>query len=184
MSGGLPTQDQAAILREATVASLVGYGVTAAGVAVPVESERVDPVEDGAMPRIIVYADDSATSDSGPNTAPAFAVTCTLVLQMLAQRAQRADAVADLDAMIAQTKDALFSDPTWAALSAGISTVRVSRSLKFEGHRVLGDARMQIECTWREVYPPRVRQVLSTVTLTTTPPDGTQAIAAGSTLGT
>jgi hypothetical protein len=178
MSGRL-SHDHTAAIREAAVVSLLAYGVTTTDGAVPVESERVDPVEDGDMPRIVVFADENATTASAAGTAPAFDVTATLVIQVLAQRAARADAVADLDAMIAQVKDCLFGDPAWVKLSQNIGSVRVSRSLRFEGRRVLGDARIQIECAWREIYPPRVAMPLSNITLTTAPPSGTQAIAAG-----
>jgi hypothetical protein len=189
----LPLQDQTAILREGTVASLIAYGVTANNGLVPVESERVDPVEDDGtpapatppnMPRIIVYADENAGSASKAGTAPAFDVTATLVIQALAQRAALADAVADLDAMIAQVKDCLFGDPIWVGLTQNVASVRVTRSLKGKGRRVLGDGRVMIECTWREIYAPRVVQTLSTITLTTNPPANTQPIAAGATIPT
>jgi hypothetical protein len=174
---GLPAQDQTAKLREGAVASLLAYGVWAAGKAVPVESERVDPVQSLDMPRIIVFADDSGESASKGGTAPAFDVTATLVVQMLAERALRADAVADLDAMIAQVKDCLFSDPAWLALSANVASVRTTRSLKYRDAVVLGDARMQIDCTWKEIYLPRsTNQRLRLVSMASTPPLGTQTL--------
>ena len=186
MSGLIPavSQDQTAIIRQAAIASLTAYGVVAAGQIVPIESERVDPVEDGDMPRLVIFADDSGTTASAAGSAPSFDVTATFIVQALAQRAERTDAVADIDALVAQIKDCLFGDPAWVALSQNITSVRVSRSFKFEGRRVLGDARVMIECTWREVYPPRVAQTLATITLTAAPAAGTQSIAAGTILAT
>jgi hypothetical protein len=177
-----PTQDQTAIIRQGAVTSLTTYGVVADGVTVPVESERVDPVEDGDLPRIVIFADDNGTTASSAGTAPAFDVTATFIVQALAQRAIRDDAVADIDTMVAQIKDCLLGDPVWVALSANIASVKVTRSFKFEGRRVLGDARVMIECTWKEIYPPRVTTPLVTVTQTTNPPAGTQSIASGGTL--
>jgi hypothetical protein len=179
-----PTQDQTAILREAAVTALLAYGVVLDAVAVPVESERVDPVEDGDMPRIVIYGDDNGITASPAGTAPAFDVTCTLVVQALAQRAQRADAVTDIDALVAQIKDGLLGDPQWLQIPATIRSLRTQRTFKHEGRRVLGEARLQIECAWREIYPPRITQPLATVTLTTTPPDGTQPIESGVTIPT
>ena len=176
------TQDLTAQIRDAAVVSLTTYGIAAAGAFCPVEAERVDPVEDGNMPRVIVFADDNGTTASAAGTAPAFDVTASFIVQCLAQRAARADCVADIDALVAQVKDCLFGDPAWVAMSQNISSMRVSRSFRFEGHRVLGDARVMIECTWREIYQPRVVTRLITVTETTTPPAGTQAIEFGVTL--
>ena len=175
--------DHTARIRNAAAASLLGYVVTADNnAAVPVEIERATVVEDGAMPRILLYADDEAVTESRGGTAPAFEVTMTLVVQALAQRAVLADCIADIDAMVAQIKDCLFGDPAWVKLSQNLGSVKTKRQFKAEGRRFLGDARVEIECSWKELYPPRVSQPLATVTLTTEPPLGTQAIAAGATL--
>jgi hypothetical protein len=173
-----------AIVREGAVTSLAAYGVTADGGTVPVESERMDVVQNGDMPRILVFGDDSGQLVSKAGTAPAFDITGTLVIQCFAQRAVRTDVLADIDAMIAQVKDCLFCDAVWLALSSNVMQVRVTKIFKYQGERFVGDARVQIDLAWREVYPPRVTQALTKITLTSTPPAGTQAIAAGATLAT
>ncbi len=77
----VPAKDQTATLRDATVATLLAYGVTVDGGAVPVEAERIDPVEIQDVPRIVVYTDDSASTDSRGGTAPDFAVTAQIIVQ-------------------------------------------------------------------------------------------------------
>lgn len=171
----LPTQDLAAQIREAAATALRDYGVALGGAAVPVESERVDPLEDGALPRIVIYADDNGSAASRGGTAPSFDVTLQLVVQALVGRALRADAVADIDALVAQIKDGLFGDAGWVKLSAGLPSYRVTRSFKADGSRVVGDARMLVEATWRETYAPRVTQHLRKIVLTTEFPAGTPA---------
>lgn len=174
-----PTKDQTALLRDATMASLVAYGVLLDGVAVPVEAERIDPVEVQDVPRIIVYTDDSASSDSRGGTAPAFAVTAQIVVQAVAAAALQADALAALDALIAQIKDGLLSDPDWVKQFANAASMRTQRAMRGDGAKSLADGRVLIECTWREIYPPRVTQKLATVTLTTNPSAGTQPLSSG-----
>ncbi len=133
------------------------------------ERERVDPVQAGDMPRLILYADDDATGASSAGTAPALDVTLTLIVQALTERATRDDAVADIDALVAQVKDCLLSDPGWVKLSQAIPSVRVQRSFKPQGEMIIGDARIQLTCTWREIYPPRVTQPLDLITVTIVP---------------
>ncbi len=179
-----PTQDQTAILRDATVASLLAYGVALGGVAVPVEAERIDPVALADVPRIVVYTDDSAASDSRAGTAPAFTVTAQIIVQAVCASATQAAVLADLDALIAQIKDCLLGDPVWVQNFAVCTSMRTQRSVRGEGTQSLGDGRILFECTWREIYPPRITQPLATVTLTTEPPAGTQPISAGVSIST
>lgn len=178
----VPSPDLTTLIRDRAVLSLAGYPLTLDGRPVPVEAERIDVVETGATPRVIVYADENATSKSRGGTAPAFDVTMQMVVQCLVSRATRADAVADIDALIAQVKDGLLRDPNWVKLMANVHSFRVQRSFKPEGDLIIGDGRLLIEGGWTEIYRPRVSQPLSTITLTTTPPAGTPAIAAGVTL--
>ncbi len=175
----VPEKDQTTILRDATVSSLLGYGVQVEGVAVPVEAERIDPLETEDVPRIVVYTDDSASTDSQGGTAPAFAVTAQIVVQAVVAGARKADALARLDTLIAQVKDCLFSDPAWVRLFGVAGSMRTQRAVRGEGKQSLADGRILIECGWREIYKPRVTTPLSTATLTTTPPDGTPPIKAG-----
>jgi len=179
-----PLEDQAAIVRKAAVASLVAYGIMLDGALVPVEDERIDTVESDIDQIIEVYADENGATASRAGTAPAFDITLQLIVQAVVRRANKSAAVAASDAIIAQVKDALLSDGNWVKLSANLPNFRVTRSLKPETERVVGDTRILIECAWREVYPPRVVQQLGTITFTTTPPAGTVPIAAGVTLQT
>ncbi len=172
------------MLRDATVASLLAYGVVLGGVAVPVEAERVDPLAIADVPRIVVYTDDSAATESRAGTAPAFAVTAQIVVQAVCAHAKQPDVLADLDALIAQIKDALLGDPVWVQNFAVCTSMRTQRAVRGESNQSLGDGRVLFECSWREIYPPRITQPLATVTLTTSPPAGTQPISAGVTIPT
>lgn len=168
-------QDQATEIREAAVASLLAYQTIAGD---RVESERVDPVESGDTPRLIVMADDAAEGISRGGAAPAFRTTLTLMIHAQVEHAQRGDAVAALDTLIAQVKDALLGDPDWVRLSENIPSLRVTRSFKGDNARIIGDGRIVITCTWIEIYPPRITTPLSTVTLTTIKPAGTPPVSA------
>jgi hypothetical protein len=179
-----PTQDQTAVLRDATVASLTTYGVSLGDVAVPIEAERIDPIGITDVPRIVVYTDDSAATDSRAGTAPAFAVTAQIIVQAVVAHAEKADALAALDALIAQIKDGLLSDPAWVKQFAVATSMRTQRAVRGEGNQSLADGRILIECEWREIYPPRVTQPLATITFATNPPAGTPDIASGVVLAT
>lgn len=159
----LPTQDLAAQIRDAAVASLLAYGTLAGA---NVERERFDPVESGDMPRLIIFADDTATVASAAGTAPAFDVTMTLMVDALTERAARDDAVADIDALVAQVKDCLLGDASWVALSQSVTGVAVTRLFKPQDQMIVGAARIRMTMTWRELYPPRVVQPLATIDIT------------------
>ncbi len=167
------------VLREATVFTLLAAS-TIAGAAI--ESERVDAVAAGDMPRVLVFADEDAEGTGNGGTAPSFTVTLNMVVQCLVEGARRADAVAALDLLMMQVKDALLSDPTWLSLSAAVKSVKTTRSLKPDGDRVVGDGRLQIALEWTEIYRPRVTQPLSLVTAATTPPAGTSPVGFTQTL--
>ncbi|MDE1905029.1 MAG: hypothetical protein KGH75_01080 [Rhodospirillales bacterium] len=160
------------MIREAAVAAIIGYGTIAGS---DVESERVDGVASGDMPRVIVFADETAISASKGGW-PSFEVTLTLSMHCLVERAAKADAVRDLDTLAAQVRDALLADPVWPTLPAEIGNIRTARSFKPEGERIVGEARVTVECSWTESYVPRVVTPLDTVTVTTNPPAGTQAV--------
>ena len=167
------------ILREATAAALIDYG-TIAGV--NVETERVDAVASGSMPRLLVFADEDAQGVPNGGTVPAFDVTLQLVVQGMVERARRADAVADLDTLLSQARDALLGDPVWPTLVTRIGSIKTRRLFEPKQNLIVGDGRMQFELIWTESYRPRVITPLDLVTLTTTPPAGTQAIEAQVTL--
>ena len=166
-------QDYATQIREAAVASLIAYGTLAGS---SVESERVDKVAPGDMPRLLVFGDDEASGQSEAGGPPVFEVTLTLVVQALVERAQKPDAVADLDTMIAQIKDALLSDPVWVKMSARIGSVRVTRAFRGEDQQIIGDARVQITCLCRETYPPRIPDTLGKIVFTERVPSGTTPV--------
>lgn len=163
-----PSQDLAARVRDAAVASLTAYGILDAG---RIEAERIDNVATGDMPRIVVFADETADSKSPAGTAPAFDVTIHLIVQALVERATKQDAIAQLDALIAQVKDGLLEDPEWVALTDAIHSVRTQRSYKHETERIIGDGRVQIDCVAKNIlYRPRVTQPLKKITVTVAVP--------------
>ena len=160
-------------IREATVAALVAYN-TLAGAAV--ESERVDGVAAGDMPRLFVYADEDAESVGGGGTAPAFDVTMNLVVQALVENARQPDARTNLDTLMMQARDCLLGDPVWVSLSAQVKSLRTTRTFKAQQNQIVGDGRMQIALAWTEIIRPRVTTPLSLVTLATTPAAGTRPV--------
>lgn len=165
LAAGVQAANTAALLRNAAVASLLAYG-TLAGAAV--EAERIDPVPSGEMPRILVFCDQNGEVASRGGTAPAFDERATLVVQCLAERAQAADLIADIDTLIAQVKDCLFGDPAWTVLSQRIESFRARTSLAAGrgGERLVGDARIEIVCSWKGIYPPRIATVLDGIDIT------------------
>ena len=158
------------MLREATVSALLAAG-TIAGAAI--ESERIDAVAEGDMPRVLVFADVDGEAAGNGGTAPIFDVTLNLVVQCLVEAARHPDAVAALDLLMMQVQDALLTSSDWLKLLTAVKSVKTTRSLKPEGDRVVGDGRLQIGLTWTETYHPRETQPLSLITVATTPPAGT-----------
>ena len=175
-----PAQDRAALLRSTTAQILAAAG-TLAGTAV--EEERIDPIEPGDTPRIVIFCDQSGDTDSQAGTNPRFKVTANLTIQAITQRARQADVLADLDTMVAQIKYALFCNPAWIALTQTIATFRVASSFKTGGDYVTGDARLQLTLTWFESYEPDITTPFSTIRVTTTLAAGTAPILSSYTLG-
>jgi hypothetical protein len=141
-----------------------------------VEAERVDPVESGDTPRIIVFADETANTDSQAGTAPAFGVTLNLAIDCLVEHAQRVDVMRALDLLVYQVKEALFGDAAWVKLSQNLGSYRTARKFEGRNNLILGTARILIACTWRATYRPRIDRPLKTITLSplpTTPPHAT-----------
>lgn len=131
-----------------------------------VESDRVDEVAAGSMPRLIVYATDDYAGESRGGTAPRFQVTATVIVQCLVEHAQQRDAQGMLRTLIFQAMDALLCDPDWVQLTENVASVRVVRTYKAEGERIVGDGRIAFTATWRETWPPRVADKLTKVDLT------------------
>jgi hypothetical protein len=154
-------------VRDAAVAVLRDYGTIAED---RIEAERIDPVGSGDMPRVSVFADESGETASRAGTAPAFDMTGHLVLQCLVERATKDEAIADLDLLIWQVKEALFSDAAWVKLTANIASVTTQRSFRGDRDMILGDGRLRIDVTWRDLYPPRITQMLSKMTVTVAVP--------------
>ena len=171
-----PTE-YASQLREAAITALLA-GATLAEERI--ERERIDPTFSGDMPRIIVLMDSRGDNGASAGTPPHFTVNGTMILQCLIQEARQDDAVFQLDILIAQALETLFSDPVWAALSQIVSYV-VVRDFRDKDNLIIGDARIQISLTWRTYYPPRTSAPpLSRLAFRV--PDGTLAIGADATV--
>ena len=160
-----PAQDRAALLRS-TTADVLRVAGTIAGTAV--EQERVDPIAPGDTPRLVVFLDQTAETDSPAGTAIRFKVTANLTIQALVQRAQLPDAVADLDTLIAQVKYALLTDTAWVELTGTVTTLRVTSSFRSGGDYITGDARIQMTLIWMEIYNPDAITPLNTIMATGT----------------
>lgn len=146
-------QDQAALIRSTTAAILLAAN-TIAGTRV--EQERTDPVAEGDTPHLIVQADQSAQTDSQAGTALTFVVTSNLIIQALVEDADLPAAVAKLDTLTEQVKDALFTSPQFTMLMQNVASFRVLSTFKSGSAYIVGDARIIITGTWRETYNPNV----------------------------
>jgi hypothetical protein len=62
-----------------------------------VEADRIDGVDSGDMPRLLVFWREEGELVSGGSGPPAFAMELTLVVQALVEQAAHAGAVRDLD---------------------------------------------------------------------------------------
>ena len=134
-----------------------------------VELDRVDGVEPGDMPRLIVFSEEEGAGVSSAGGPPAFDMTLTLVVQALVERAARDDVVRDLDTLILQTQLALLEDPVWNRLAGEVATMRVSRTFRGDADMIVGDGRIEFTLTWRENYETRLGPMLTGVNLKSTP---------------
>jgi hypothetical protein len=153
--------DYAVRIRDAAVTVLLAQNTLAGA---NVEAERIDPVESGDTPRIIVVADETAESDDPAGALPVFRVTLHLSVECFVERARKQDAVKDLDCLVSQVKEALFGDPGWVSLPQNIASYSTARKFEGRDRQIVGQARLLITCTWRASYPPRVTTPLDTVT--------------------
>ena len=146
-----PLFDQAAMIRRLTVAALIAYGTPAGSF---VEEFRTEEIGAGDMPRLVVATEEDY--EGVGLDPPCFKATCTLVVSAYAERAQRRDVVADLDAMIAQIREALFANPVWVKSVTRIASVKVVRHWQNKAERIVGEAHTAITVNWTESYPPLV----------------------------
>lgn len=157
-------QDQAALIRSTVAQILVAADTIAAD---RVEQERVDSVESGDSPRIVIIADHTAQTDSQGGTAVVFQVTLNLSIQMLVEDARLVGVLAKADTLTAQVKNALFCAPAFTTLVQNVASYRVVSAFKQGGDYIQGDVRLMITATWRETYNPAASP-LSTIHATTT----------------
>ena len=149
-------------IRASTVSVLMAQNTLAGE---NVELDRVDGVEPGDMPRLIVFSEEEGAGVSSAGGPPAFDMTLTLVVQALVERAARDDVVRDLDTLILQTQLALLEDPVWNRLGGEVATMRVSRTFRGDADMIVGDGRIQFTLTWRENYETRLGPTLTGVNL-------------------
>ncbi len=157
-------QDQAALIRSTVAAILIGANTIAAD---RVDQERVDTIESGDSPRIIIIADHTANTDSQGGTAVVFQVTLNLSIQMLVEDAALTGVLAKADTLTAQVKNALFCAPAFTMLIQNIASYRVVSAFKQGGDYIQGDVRLMVTATWREIYNPTPGLALSAIGVTT-----------------
>lgn len=151
-----PVADRAAWVRDLTVDTLVAYGTPAED---RVEALRTEGIPDGDMPRLVVTTEEDL--DGIEVAPPGFEVTCRLIVSAYAEHAQRADAIATVDTLVAQVREALLGDPTWVRSLSRITSVKVVRHWQTHAARIVAEAHTQFTTTWFERYPPRVPDVLT-----------------------
>jgi hypothetical protein len=158
-------RDQAATIRATAARVLAAAGTLAAS---RVEQERIDEIAYGEGPRLIIFADQNAQTESQGGTAVRFTVTINLVIQALVQHATLDAARDDLDTIVAQTKTALLCNSEFVTLMENIASIRIVSSFKSGGEGITGDARIQLTGTWREIYQPQPGPALSLIAAKTT----------------
>jgi hypothetical protein len=132
-----------------------------------VQEERIDDIAYGDTPRIVIFADQNGQTESQAGTAVRFQVTINLVIQALVQHADLDATRDDLDTLVAQIKNTLFSAPSITTAMENIASFRVVSTFKGSGEGITGDARIQVTGTWRETYNPTLGPALSGLNVTT-----------------
>ena len=150
--------DRAAMLRDASVASLIRYDTLAGPY---VEAWRTEGIPDGDMPRIVVTTEEDY--DGVETAPPGFDVTLSLIVSAYVEQANRQLVTGMLDTLVAQIREALFADPDWVRLITRVTGVRVRRKYDNRGERLVGEAHTLITATWKERYPPRVPDFLKEI---------------------
>lgn len=173
MTTAITDPDQAARIRNVAV-DVLRAQIPFSEPAKQIEAERIDAVETGSMPRIVVYGDETATSRTAAGGPLGFEVTLNLGVEIFVERAQAADAVAALDLLIAQVKDALFSDPVWTQMFRHVPSFHTTRKYTSD-EMIVANARLLITCVWFENYPARPGTPLTTIAMR----DGAQPVPQG-----
>ena len=174
MSGGpltlaqLGGSDRSGAIRDTAVQVLRSYAPLGS---IIVSRARVDPMQSGDMPAINVFLHrERRVGVSKGVGAPAYQVYATIGVQLLVERAQLDDAVAELDALRVAALEGLLSDPIWPRLDNAMPDGDLTFELDFrsKGERIVGEALASIECgPWTETYDPRVTPILRAMTLNT-----------------
>jgi len=139
-------QTTAAALRSLTATTLIAQNTLAGG---RVEQERTLPLASGELPHLNVFLDESGEAQY--QGGPRFLVTGKLQIKATLQRARLPDALADLDTLVWQIKDALFCEPGWVALANQILSYAVTASFKSDENVHQGDALITMSCQWLEI---------------------------------
>lgn len=157
-------QTQSARLRSLTVSTLIAQNTLAGP---HVEAERTLPLDDGELPHINVFVDESG--DSFYQGGPRFKVTAKLQIKATVQRALFADLLPDLDTIIYQIKEALLADPVWIVVANQVLSFGITSSFKSEQNQQQGEALISISCEWVESVALRVGVPLTGENLTIQP---------------
>jgi hypothetical protein len=148
MSGA--QQTQAAQLRSLAATTLLAQNTIAA---TRVEQERTLPLAAGDLPHLNVFVDESGAAEY--QGGPRFKVTAKLMIKGTVQRARLADAVADLDTLTYQIKDALLCDPVWIKLANQVLSFNVTGSFKSDQEQHQGEVLMTFSCEYLETIALR-----------------------------
>jgi hypothetical protein len=160
-------RDRAAAVRFTTASILAAADTLAGG---RVEEERIDEIAYGDTPRLIVFADQNAQTESQGGSAVRFVVTVNLVIQALVQHATLDAARDNIDTIVLQIKTALLCNTTFVLTMENIVSYRIVSTFKGGGEGITGDARIQITGTWREIYQPVPGPPLSAIGVNTSQP--------------
>lgn len=152
---------RAAELRALT-ASVLAAQNTLAGTRV--EQERMSPLVAAEIPHLNVFMDESGEAEYQGYVR--FRVTGKLQIKATAQRARLADAIDDLDTLVAQVKDALWGDPAWVRLANQVLSFSVQCNYRADADLHQAEALIQMSCEWREEALPRAAGPLAGLNVT------------------
>lgn len=138
-------QTQAAALRALTAATLIGQNTLAGS---RVEEERTLPLDAGELPHLNVFLDESG--EARYQGSPQFLVTGKLQIKGTVQRARQIDALADLDTLTWQVKDALLGSSDWVKLANQVLSFGVTPSFKSDVNIHQGEVVISFQGQWLE----------------------------------
>lgn len=144
-------KDHAAIIRDAARDVLLGADTIAQ---TRVKRERIDPIQPGEMPALIVLIDTNGQNQATAGTAPLFETEAEMVIHALVEEAAEDDAIDQLDLLIGQVKEALFCSASWLSMAGELRSYRVVRGYRADNTMIVGDARITINLAWRERIRP------------------------------